>query len=142
MPNHCCNTLVIAKEAMPVIIQKYIRLDERGRRIFDFNLIEPIGEAGDEYGERLEKWGTKWVGYGLSIGDTEISFFTAWEPPLPIIRKLAELHKDFVFRLEYYEVGMAFRGIYTAKLMKDGKVKVEDKNWNMAEKDFKELGFI
>ena len=140
MPNHCCNTLTVAKEAMRIIIQNYIRLDEKGQNFFDFNLIEPIEEVDDEYEARLEKWGTKWAGYNLSIEETAIDFFTAWEPPLPIIKKLAELHKDFMFCLDYYEVSMAFRGVYIAK-WQHGKVLVEDKSWNMTEKDYKELGF-
>jgi hypothetical protein len=73
------------------------------------------------------------------IGEDSIGFFTAWSPPVPIIRKLAELHKDLVFRLEYYETGMAFRGVVTAK-WRDGEVMVEDSSWNMTDEDFKELG--
>ena len=84
--------------------------------------------------------GTKWVGYDLSIGDTAIDFLSAWTPPLPVIKKLAELHKDFVFRLEYYEIGDGFRGIYVAQ-WQHGEVLVEDKSWNMTGKDYKELGF-
>ena len=139
MPNHCCNTLTIAKEAMPVIIQNYIRLDEEGERIFDFERIELVDDIPDWYEQRRKKWGTKWVGYDLSIGDTAIDFFSAWTPPLPIIKKLAELHKDFVFHLEYYEIGDGFRGIYIAKWQK-GKVLTEEKEWNMTKKDYKELG--
>ena len=139
MPNHCCNTLTIAKEAMQILIQNYIRLDEEGQRIFDFERIEPVGDIADWYEQRRKKWGTKWVGYDLLIGDTTIDFFSAWTPPLPIVKKLAELHKDFVFRLEYYEIGDGFRGIYVAK-WQHGEVLVEDKSWNMTKMDYKELG--
>ena len=139
MPNHCCNTLILDEDAMPIIIQKYIRLDEEEQRIFDFNLIEPVGDVPDWYKQRLAKWGTKWPGYDLCIGDTDIDFFTAWSPPLPIIKKLAELHKNLVFRLEYYETGNAFRGIYTAK-WQDSEVLVEDDHWDMTDENFEELG--
>ena len=140
MPNHCCNTLVVAKGAMPIILKNYVREDDQGNDIFDFDRITPIGNVPDWYDQRLEKWGTKWSGYELNIGESSIDFYTAWGPPLPIIKKLAELHKDFIFCLEYYEIGNAFRGIYTAK-WQDGEVQVEDDYWDMTDEDFEELGF-
>ena len=141
MPNHCCNTLVISADAMPIILKNYIGEDKNGEKIFDFERIEPIGDVPDWYKQRIEKWGTKWVGYDLNIDETIMDFFTAWSPPVPINKKLAELHKDFVFRLEYYETGMAFRGIYTAS-WNDGEVLVEDDYWDMTDKDFEELGLL
>ena len=141
MPNHCCNTLFMTEDALPVILENYVRDGGKGEKIFDFDRIAPVGEVPDWYERRLEKWGTKWVGYDLSIGDTAIDFSTAWSPPLPIIRKLAELHKGFEFCLEYYETGNAFRGIYTAK-WQDGEVLVEDEYWDMTDEDFRELGFL
>lgn len=125
MPNHCCNTLVMSESTLPVIIENYVRKDEKGNDFFDFERIVPIGDIPDWHEQRLEKWGTKWVGYDLSIGESAIDFFTAWSPPIPIITKLAELHPDLIFRLEYYETGMAFRGIVTA-YWQDGEVALED----------------
>jgi len=141
MPNHCCNTLVMSKAALPLIIKNYIVKDNRGENIFDFERIVPIGDVPDFYEQRLEKWGTKWGGYYLDIGESNLVFYTAWSPPIPIIKKLAELHKDMVFRLEYFETGIAFRGITTAQ-WKDGEVLLEDTCWDMTDKDFKELGFL
>jgi len=141
MPNHCCNTLIIPEDAMPTILNNYIGEDKDGEKIFDFERIVPIGDVPDWYKQRLEKWGTKWDGYDLNISESIIDFFTAWSPPVPIIKKLAELHKDFVFRLEYYETGIAFRGIATAQ-WQDGEVLLEDTCWNMTDEDFKELGFL
>jgi hypothetical protein len=126
---------------LPVITGNYIRKDENGNDFFDFERIVPIGDVPDWYHQRLEKWGTKWVGYDLSIGDSAISFFTAWTPPVPIIEKLAELHPEMIFRLEYYETGNAFRGIVTA-YWQDGEVILEDNNWNMTDRDFEELGLV
>jgi hypothetical protein len=141
MPNHCCNTLIMSETALPAIIQNYIRENERGDQIFDFEKIEPVGDVPDWYKQRMDKWGTKWVGYDLNIGESIIDFFTAWSPPVQIIKKLAELHKDEAFRLEYYETGIAFRGIATAK-WQDGEVLFEDEYWDMTEEDFKELDLI
>jgi hypothetical protein len=126
---------------LPVVIDNYIRKDGNGNDFFDFERIVPIGDVSDWYHQRLEKWGTKWVGYDLSIGDSAVSFFTAWSPPVPIIEKLAELHKDLIFRLEYYETGNAFRGIVTA-YWQDSEVVLEDNNWNMTDRDFEELGLV
>jgi hypothetical protein len=85
--------------------------------------------------------GTKWVGYDLYIGESTIDFFTAWSPPIPIIKKLAELHKDFVFRLEYYEEGNAFRGVVTAEWV-NGEALLEDNCWGMTDNDYEELGLV
>jgi len=139
MPNHCCNSLIMSDATLPIILQNYVRRDERGQNFFDFERIEPIGDVPDLEGERQEKWGTKWNVYGLSIGDSIIEFYSAWTPPIPIIVKLAKLHKDLIFRLEYYELGLAFRGIVTARWNRD-EVLLEDNNWDMTEKDFEELG--
>jgi hypothetical protein len=141
MPNHCVNTLVMSKTSLPVILKKYIGKNERGEAIFDFERIVPIGDVPDWHDQRIAKWGTKWTGYDLTIGESTIEFFTAWSPPIPIIKKLAELHKDLVFRLEYHEPGMAFRGVATAK-WQDGEALLDDQSWEMTEKDLKELGYV
>ena len=141
MPNHCCNTLVMSTSTLPLVIKNYIRKNKQGEKIIDFERIEPIGNVPDWYEQRLTKWGTKWVGYDVNVGESTIDFYTAWSPPIPIIKKLAGLHKDFVFHLEYYETGMAFRGSATAK-WKNGEVLLEDNCWDMTEKDFEELGLI
>ncbi|MDR0442138.1 MAG: hypothetical protein LBH44_01865 [Treponema sp.] len=140
MPNHCCNTLTVSETALPLIIEKYISKDENGEDIFDFERITPVGDVPDWYGQRIEKWGTKWRGYDVFIENDFIEFYTAWSPPVPIISKLAELYKDAVFQLEYYELGMAFRGTATAK-WQDGEVLLDDQCWDMTKEDLVELGF-
>jgi hypothetical protein len=125
---------------LQTIIKEYVREDENGDKVFDFEKIVPVGNVKDWYEQRIKKWGTKWIGYDLNIGESIIDFFTAWSPPVPIIKKLAELHKDYVFRLEYYEPGDAFRGEATAK-WQHGEALLEDNRWDMTEEDFEELGF-
>jgi hypothetical protein len=133
------NTLRMSETTLPVILSRYISKDEQGKHLFDFEKIVPVGDVPDWHDQRLEKWGTKWVGYGLEITDASIAFYTAWTPPIPVLVKLAELHKDLVFTLEYAEPGMAFRGVAIAK-WQNGRVLLDDKSWNMTEKDFRELG--
>jgi hypothetical protein len=141
MPNHCSNRLIMSATTLPVILRNYIRKNDTGEKVFDFERIAPVGEADGWYEGRLKKWGTKWIGYNVIIGESTIDFFTAWSPPITILKKLAERHKDLRFTLEYYEPGMAFRGKAVAR-WQDGKVQLEDSCWNMTEEDFRELGFL
>jgi hypothetical protein len=127
MPNDCCNTLIVPESVLPEIANKYIREDDEGEVIFDFELIMPDGY-----------WGTKWAGYEVDVFRDRIHFYTAWSPPVYVIKKLAELHGGTPFRLEYYETGNAFRGVTTAE-WKEGKVLFDDNNWDMTGKDFEEL---
>jgi hypothetical protein len=123
MPNHCNNKLALASgEDLLSVLNPY--LTHKGEDIigcqeygFDFNKIipEPKPEVEDWYGWRLENWGTKWEGYeGMFNWDqTAYSFCTAWSPPLPIIKRLAEITGQ-TFVLGYIEEGMFFCGKYTA----------------------------
>ena len=141
MPNHCSNTLVLPKKAMSVIVEKYVGMERNGERVFDFERIAPVGEVPDWYERCIEKWGTKWLGYDLCVGETSLQFLTAWSPPIPIIGKLAELHKDTEFRLEYHEPGMGFCGVATAK-WQDGEVVINDECRDMTNEDFEKFGFM
>jgi hypothetical protein len=134
MPNHCCNTLILSASTLPAIIAKYIRKDEQEGRIFDFERIVPIGDVPDWREQRIEKWGTKWVGYDVSVGEDRIDFFTAWTPPIPILKKLAELHQELAFRLDYCEPSMAFQGTATAK-WQNGEVLLRDDCREMIEEE-------
>jgi hypothetical protein len=130
MPNHCINSLIMSASTLPEIISKYLDKDEKGNLIFDFERIVPIGDVPDWQEQRKEKWGTKWIGYNVSVNEYRIDFFTAWTPPLPILKKLAELHNYLVFRLEYSEPGIGFQGKAVAK-WGDEEVLFDDKCWNM-----------
>jgi hypothetical protein len=43
MPHHCRNTLVISAATLPEITRRYVRKNEKGERIFDFERIVPEG---------------------------------------------------------------------------------------------------
>jgi hypothetical protein len=141
MPNHCCNTLTVDNGMLQTIVEKYVGEEKNGDKFLDFDRIVPVGDVPDWYEQHIEKWGTKWMGYDLSIGGAVIGFYTAWMPPIPIIKKLAELHKGTSFCLEYYEEGMAFRGIATAE-WNGNEVLLVDNRWDMTEKDFEDLDLI
>jgi hypothetical protein len=141
MPNHCSNILTVSNSSLDIIIQNYIKENEHGENYIDFESIIAIGDVPDWYEQRTDKWGTKWNGYDIFICEEFIEFYTAWSPPVGIIKRLAELHKDITFRLEYHEGGIGFRGIATAK-WQDDEVQFDDQCWDMTEKDLEELGFI
>jgi len=68
------------------------------------------------YDWRVEMWGTKWdIGdkhcdLDYTTGDTaiELSFDSAWSPPIGFYKKMEEL--GFTVKAYYYEPGMAFCG--------------------------------
>jgi len=141
MPNHCSNILTISNGSLDIIIQNYIKENKNNENYFDFESIIPIGEIPDWYEQRIDKWGTKWNGYDMFICEDFIEFYTAWSPPIGIIERLAELHKNITFRLEYHEGGIGFRGVAIAK-WQDGEVLLDDQYWDMTDEDLIELGLI
>lgn len=52
---------------------------------------------------RSVNWGTTREAWGTGISDGGLSFTTAWETPLPIFEKIAELNPDAWFRVKYYD---------------------------------------
>ena len=125
MPNHCNNQLTLESgQDILNVLNPYLTLKGDNDYTFDFQKIIPMDEKlleGEDWDEwRVENWGTKWEGYdGLFNEDqTAFSFDTAWSPPLPIIKKLAELTGEN-FVLQYIEYGMFFCGKYTASPTED-----------------------
>ena len=118
MPNHCNNQLTLASgENILNVLNPYLTLKGEDDYTFDFEKIVPEPEAVGEswYDWRVQNWGTKWTGYDGRFNDdqTAFSFCTAWSPPLPIIKKLAEITGQTLV-LGYIEEGMFFCGKYTA----------------------------
>ena len=121
MPNHCNNQLTLENgESLFGVLAPYLIDKGEGYYDFDFQKVIPMDEKLLEgeawYAWRVQNWGTKWDGYEgrFNSGDfSSFSFDTAWGPPLPIIKKLAELTGQ-TFILEYIEEGMFFCGKYTA----------------------------
>jgi hypothetical protein len=128
----------MSEHTLPIILQNYVKRAGPRNKVFDFERIEPIGDVPDCYEQRFKKWGTESNSFNLYIGITMLEFYTAWLPPIPIIKKLAMLHKDMTFRLEYYQSRYAFRGIAIAKWV-NGEVLFSNQCWDMTEKDFREL---
>jgi hypothetical protein len=65
----------------------------------------------------------------------------AWASPIPIVVALVEKY-HCVARLEYYKCGMAFRGEYVCHWNIDRVVMDVERDRNMTEADFRELGLL
>ena len=52
---------------------------------------------------RLENWGTKWNAYETDFDEEYLDFQTAWDTPLPIFEKMANLNPDTWFQVKYYD---------------------------------------
>lgn len=120
MPNNCNNKLTLKSGGDILnILNPYLFKITDNNYEFDFQEIIPMDEKhleGKEwYNWRVANWGTKRKGYdgGISDDGSTFTFDTAWSPPLPIIKKLAELTGETLV-LQYIEYGMFFCGEYTA----------------------------
>lgn len=86
--------------------------------------IEKYGHK-DWYDWCIANWGTKWGDYDTTIEDDrfmedysdddsviiEMSFDSAWSPPIPAFAKISQDFSELTFELRYYEGGMGFEGI-------------------------------
>ena len=52
-----------------------------------------------------------------------IHFDTAWSPPLPVVRKAAELFPSLSFELRYFECGDGFNGLFCCR---EGEVDFDE----------------
>jgi Ferredoxin-like domain in Api92-like protein len=86
-------------------------MEELGNRLL--NLQQKYG-AYDWYDWCCNNWGTKWNAVDPALKRTRnharFNFSTAWAPPIPVIKKLAELFPALRLRLNYWEGGMGFKG--------------------------------
>jgi len=59
----------------------------------------------------VANWGTKWNAYNVQRRDhgriSCVTFETAWAPPMPVIKALAERFPAVTISIEYFERGMA-----------------------------------
>lgn len=81
-----------------------------------------IGEIEPMVGSTLTKWNA--CECSLELGDEKLvyHFETAWSPPCPVILKASEMFPELEFRLEYFEGGAGFKGVFEAK---GGKILVD-----------------
>ena len=119
MPNWCTNTLTITGNVSTLCeLKNIIEADREGL----LEAIAPIGEW--EYGNAIEKWGTKWdvstegLEYTLNgDGTATISgwFDSAWSPPVEAFQQLADDWDSCYIQLKYFEPGMGFVGVWDSE---------------------------
>lgn len=88
--------------------------------------VEKYGHA-DWYSWNIANWGVKWDVDAEINHDTtsrmEISFDSAWAPPLTAIAQIGKMCPTLTFTLEYFECGMVFAGRY---IVRGGEVTTDD----------------
>ena len=123
MPNWCNNNLTLHHED-PSMIQRAITAFSEGKLCQEFHPMQPqLLEDESWYNWRVENWGTKWDvgGEGLEaelINETtvQLSFDSAWNPPLYFYQHLEENH-GFTVTASWFEPGMGFAGeIYDGEM--------------------------
>lgn len=69
----------------------------------------------------LENWGTKWGIYRAELTKSKLkgkrsqvnyTFDSAWSPAIPVIRAMSIRFPELTFKLKYYEMGAAYKGVY------------------------------
>lgn len=113
MPNWCENIVTIGHSDSGLLksLEGYINDGELCQHILPI----PKDEKGgyNECSWCIRNWGTKWdisdVDYSYIDDNTvEVTFSTAWEPPLGLYKRMAEM--GFTIQAYYHEGGCAFAG--------------------------------
>ena len=104
MPNWCYNEMTITGK--PKDIHKLIKQVKDDESVFSFEKVIPMpkSEKDNWYNWRVANWGTKWnadIQYETldqwENGEIFIEFNTAWDTPMPIIKKLSEQNPKLTF---------------------------------------------
>jgi len=129
MPNYCYNNLYITVEDNKQLDKIIQGITNNSEQLFDFNRIIPIPEElantsapnrtnpitlrdkygfSDWYEWRCANWGTKWNASEVELNletpeQIYIKFQTAWSPPIPVIKKIAEMFPFAYLTLDWEE---------------------------------------
>lgn len=135
MPNFCENNLRVRGDQKE--IREFSEKTKTKKLSFTFEKLVPtpasfLKDGSDKwYNWRIKNWGTKWdvdtdsVSRDEDEDFIEVSFDTAWAPPLEWLVKVSKKFKKLLFRIHYREDGAGFEGV--AKVTKG---KLEDKYIN------------
>lgn len=108
LSSECSSIENITKKRTP---EEQAKWDKKIERLHESNM-KRYG-AKDWYDWSWANWGTKWNSYDGSLGDDGMSFYTAWEPPIPVIAKLSKkINKPL--RLAFIDEGWGFVGYFIA----------------------------
>jgi Ferredoxin-like domain in Api92-like protein len=130
MPNWCSNKLTITGPEADVQAFKTKAIGhspwsepEGDPDALNFHSLVPVpGEilkagyesAGHDW--EMANWGCKWGASGPTIlgeweGHVDYEFYTAWSPPIELLKRLSVQWPSLVFVLAYEEPGIGFKGI-------------------------------
>ena len=142
MPNWCDNKLVVRGEKKDMakfleVLGEKATLSENKRLRDILNAFIPIHDDHDEsdwYNWHIENWGTKWdvecyEDAQIEDDHVELSFDSAWSPPVIWLEKVAKNYPKLKFALKYDEPGMCFMGC-----AKGSNGKIEDRSIDYWEK--------
>jgi len=102
--------------------KEYKELDEKAeiaRQNKDYSVVDGFNSGGYEW--CINNWGTKWGIYNAELTKQKLAgkrsqvnytFESAWSPAIPIIHAMSLKYPDLSFKLKYYEMGCAFKGVY------------------------------
>jgi hypothetical protein len=146
MPNWCANQVTISGPRSMIDEIKAV-LNFPDQRLLNWMVPMPESERENWYDWCCANWGTKWdVNQAFISDDTQedlitFSFDTAWAPPLEAFRTWASNNENVIYRISYYEPGMAFVGweSYDGEFFDEDYVEGnqdEDRYWEMAQEEF------
>jgi len=111
MPNWCENKLVVRGDKKDM--SRFNKTLDKENLLKSFVPI-PKDKDDDWYHWCTENWGTKWEVeiHNSMIEDdyVELSFDSAWGPPIAWLRIVAKKYPKLKFALKYDEPGMCFMG--------------------------------
>ena len=130
MANICENTLRTFGDKKE--LKDFSKKTKTKKVMFTFEKLFPIPKGYNEgdkwYNWSIKNWGTKWDAYPDSVSRDEdeylieVSFCTAWGPPIEWLVKVSKIYKKLTFIIHYKETGMGFEGVAKVK-----KGKLEDR---------------
>ena len=136
MPNHVTNVLEISADGDDELIERILKEIKGEKEYIDFAAIVPEPDnlfkdnLGSEdrkrcaeegipnwYDWNCDNWGTKWNAYDQSYEDLgygchQLTFDTAWSPPLPVIEALRTKYPDAYIAGHWVEEGHQSAGVF------------------------------
>ena len=115
MPNWCSNNVKIQTDDEELIVRLKDAVKKCSEEGFFSEFFPiPLEEKDNWYMWCVDNWGTKWD-TGVTLVEeyddgVELSFDTAWGPPVKFYASLEEL--GYVVEAMYFEPGMAFAGTW------------------------------
>lgn len=127
MPNICYNTVFIIghKEDLDQI--------EAAKFSFQWILPRPASQDALWYDWNWENWGAKWDCNDFKVqmrdeNQIAVTFETAWNPPIPVLRALLNRFPRSWLKLTYY-VDDNSSGVWIANMGKNGQLVERSLEW-------------